>query len=75
MVFEDLKDGSVAVLKGYKKGNAQFRKKLMAMGLTEGTELKVVRKAPLGDPVEIEIRGFLLTLRKTEAEMLILKEV
>ena len=38
------------------------------MGLVKGTPFKVLRKAPLGDPLEIQIRGFLLALRKQEAE-------
>jgi ferrous iron transport protein A len=40
------------------------------MGLTPGTSLTVVRVAPLGDPVEIEVRGYSLTLRRDEAEIL-----
>ena len=40
------------------------------MGLTPGTELSVVRVAPLGDPVEIKVRGFSLSLRKDEADAL-----
>jgi ferrous iron transport protein A len=43
-------------------------KRLLEMGLTRGTPIEVVRHAPLGDPVEIRIRGYLLSLRKSEAE-------
>ena len=43
------------------------------MGLTRGTELRLVKVAPLGDPVEIEVRGYRLSLRKKEAEALLLK--
>ncbi len=42
--------------------------RLMMMGLTPGTSLTVVRVAPLGDPIEIKIRGFNLSLRREEAE-------
>jgi ferrous iron transport protein A len=45
------------------------------MGLTPGIEFKVIRHAPLGDPVEIEVRGFKLSLRKQEADALIVEEV
>jgi ferrous iron transport protein A len=40
------------------------------MGLTPGTEFTVVRLAPLGDPIEIVVRGYSVSLRKNEAEML-----
>jgi len=43
-------------------------KRLLEMGLTCGTPIEVIRHAPLGDPVEIRIRGYLLSLRKSEAE-------
>jgi ferrous iron transport protein A len=42
--------------------------RLMDMGLVRGTTIEVVRLAPLGDPIEIRVRGFMLTLRRTEAE-------
>ncbi len=43
-------------------------KRLLEMGLTRGTPIEVVRHAPLGDPVEIRVRGYLLSLRQSEAE-------
>jgi ferrous iron transport protein A len=48
-----------------------YKRKLLAMGLTPGTELRVTRHAPLGDPTEIEVRNFRLSLRKHEADALI----
>ncbi|MCP4475954.1 MAG: ferrous iron transporter A [Gammaproteobacteria bacterium] len=51
------------------------RHKLLAMGLIPGAIFRVVRKAPLGDPVEIEIKGFLLSLRAKEIATLELGEV
>lgn len=45
-----------------------FRKKLLSMGLTPGIEIKVLRKAPLGGPLELSLRGFSLSLRKNEAQ-------
>ncbi len=44
------------------------RSRLMEMGLLVGTSVELVRFAPLGDPVEIKVRGYNLTLRKSEAE-------
>lgn len=50
-----------------------YKQKLLAMGLTPGTEFTVTRVAPLGDPVEIRVRGFKLSLRKDEAEALVVE--
>ncbi|MBN1904044.1 MAG: ferrous iron transport protein A [Deltaproteobacteria bacterium] len=63
----DLEINAIAKISGYSKAGKAFMNKLLAMGLTKGTELKVVRVAPLGDPIEINIRGFYLSLRKNEA--------
>jgi ferrous iron transport protein A len=46
------------------------RARLMEMGLLVGTQVQLVRFAPLGDPVEIKVRGYHLTLRKEEAEQI-----
>lgn len=48
-------------------GKGAIRKRIMDMGLTNGTDFEVIRVAPLGDPVEIKIRGYLLSLRMSEA--------
>lgn len=47
------------------------RPRLMEMGLLVGTKVELVRFAPLGDPVEIKVRGYNLTLRKHEAEQIL----
>jgi ferrous iron transport protein A len=47
------------------------RSRLMEMGLLVGTRVELVRFAPLGDPVEIKVRGYHLTLRKSEAEQIL----
>jgi ferrous iron transport protein A len=44
------------------------RKRLLDMGITTGVNLKLVKVAPLGDPIEIEVRGYNLSLRKSEAK-------
>ncbi len=51
----------------------QSRPRLMEMGLLVGTTVELVRFAPLGDPVEIKIRGYNLTLRKHEAEQIFVR--
>ncbi|URR35743.1 ferrous iron transport protein A [Thermosynechococcus sp. HN-54] len=55
---------------GYASTAPSYKRKLLAMGLTPGTEVEVVRHAPLGDPTEIRVRGFHLSLRKDEADAL-----
>jgi Fe2+ transport system protein FeoA len=49
------------------------RPRLMEMGLLVGTKVELVRFAPMGDPVEIKVRGYNLTLRKHEAEQILVK--
>ncbi len=49
------------------------RSRLMEMGLLVGTPVELVRFAPLGDPVEIRVRGYNLTLRKQEAEQILVR--
>ena len=48
-------------------GDAEAARRLMEMGLMRGTSVEVVRRAPLGDPLEVKVRGFMLTLRLAEA--------
>lgn len=50
------------------------RPRLMEMGLLVGTKVELVRFAPMGDPVEIKVRGYNLTLRKNEAEQILVRE-
>lgn len=65
--------GEPARVIGFENTHKAYRKRLLAMGLTPGTEFNVVRFAPLGDPIEIKLRGFSLTLRKDEAETLLVE--
>ncbi|PLS68304.1 MAG: hypothetical protein CV045_08705 [Cyanobacteria bacterium M5B4] len=62
--------GSRLRLLGYEPTARDYKRKLLAMGLTPGVEILVKRYAPLGDPIEIEVRGFALSLRKEEANAL-----
>ncbi len=63
----DLKPGDTAQVAGYEPGEPAYRQKLLALGLTRGVEFQVIKAAPLGDPIEIEVRGYRLSLRKLEA--------
>ncbi len=53
------------------KSTGQIRKRILDMGITTGVRVEVIRTAPLGDPVEFKLRGYLLTLRKSEADTVI----
>lgn len=55
---------------GYKSCSSAYKKRLLAMGLIPGKEFAVVRRAPLGDPIEIHVNGFSLVLRAKEAEVI-----
>ena len=59
--------GSSAVLREFPKQGVAFLR-LREMGMLPGTTLTLVRTAPLGDPIEIKVRGYSLTLRKSEAD-------
>ena len=51
------------------KGTGSTRRRLMDMGIVSGALVEVIRRAPLGEPIEFKIKGYHLTLRKAEAEM------
>lgn len=51
-------------------GEGAVKRRIMDMGITKGVEIKVRRVAPLGDPIEITVRGYELSLRKADAEMI-----
>ena len=70
--LSEMKIGQAGRITGFVKseGGKAYRQKLLAMGLTVGTEFSIKRVAPMGDPIEIQVRGFSLSLRKIEANML-----
>ena len=67
--LKDIKIGkSATVLKLH--GEGALRRRIMDMGITKGVQVKVRKVAPLGDPLEITVRGYELSLRKADAEMI-----
>lgn len=74
MRFSQLHIGQKARIIALAKGQPAYRKRLIAMGLLPGAAFTVSRIAPLGDPIEIIIRGVALSLRKQEANILELEE-
>ncbi len=75
MKLKDLKVGESARVTGYDTTDRMYRQKLLQMGLVRRAEFKLVRMAPLGDPAEIQLSGFNLTLRKAEAEALEIEKI
>lgn len=51
-------------------GEGAVKRRIMDMGITRGAEVHVVKVAPLGDPVEVTVRGYQLSVRKADAEMI-----
>lgn len=51
-------------------GEGAVKRRIMDMGLTKGTAVSVIKVAPLGDPVQIHVRGYELSVRKADAEMI-----
>ena len=54
-------------------GEGAVRRRIMDMGITKGTEIYVRKVAPLGDPIEVTVRGYELSLRKGEAENIVVE--
>ncbi|MCA1806397.1 MAG: ferrous iron transport protein A [Actinobacteria bacterium] len=73
--LQDLKPGDYAEILGYEdsSANTPYRARLLSLGLTPHVCARVVRVAPAGDPIEIEIRGYRLSLRKAEADILTIR--
>lgn len=73
MTLKDVKIGETAkVIK--LNGEGPVKRRIMDMGLTKGVEVYVRKVAPLGDPIEITVRGYELSIRKADAEMVLVEE-
>ena len=67
--LKDAKVDDVVVVKRL-HGEGPIKRRIMDMGITKGSELYIRKVAPLGDPVEVTVRGYELSLRKADAEMI-----
>ena len=72
MTLRELKPGRSGVVDSV-KGAGNIRRRVLEMGVTPGVKIDVIKVAPLGDPVEVMLRGYNLSLRKEEAEAINLK--
>ncbi len=73
--LKNLAVGNIGKVIGFDQSGKAYRKRLLAMGLTPGIEFSITRFAPMGDPVEIKLRGFSLTLRKDEAAVVLVEKL
>ncbi|MHA1856262.1 MAG: FeoA family protein [Promethearchaeota archaeon] len=73
MKLSELKPGDTGKIVDI-TGEKKYIRRLSDMGLIRGTSVKMIRRAPLGDPIEIIIRGYKLTLRKHEIEGIIVEK-
>jgi ferrous iron transport protein A len=69
MLLSDIKPGQVVEVVSL-AGQSSFRRRLMELGLVPGTRVELLRVAPLGDPVELLVRGASLSIRKAEASVI-----
>jgi ferrous iron transport protein A len=55
------------------QGEGAVKRRIMDMGITKGTQIHIRKVAPLGDPIEVNVRGYELSLRKADAEMILVE--
>jgi len=72
MILKDCPEGFQGQIK-LLKGPSVLKKRFFALGFVPGRKLKVIRQAPLKDPLEVEIMGYLLAIRKEEAQYVVLE--
>lgn len=70
MFLKDLPVGSKGRIVSFSKDHPEYRRRLVMLGATPGTPFDVVRIAPLGDPIEIRVRGSFISVRRDEAELM-----
>lgn len=70
--LKDVKIGETAIVTKL-NGMGALRRRIMDMGITKGTSIYLRKVAPLGDPIEVTVRGYELSLRKEDAENIIVR--
>lgn len=73
--FSELKKGDKVEIVGYNEGDARYKSKLLSMGLVRGVTMEVMQVAPLGDPIEVSVLSYRLSLRREEGNVLNLKRI
>ncbi|MCG9598147.1 ferrous iron transport protein A [Vibrio sp. Isolate25] len=73
MKLSDLTQGQKATITGFSELSSDVRKKLMVMGLLPQTPVTLIRKAPMGDPLQVEVRGVSLAVRTNIANAILVE--
>lgn len=68
--LSELKIGQTAIVKKLKNQDKQIRRHLLDMGITRGVKVKIKKIAPMGDPIDIELRGYQLAIRKADLKLI-----
>lgn len=68
--LSELKIGQTAIVKQLKISDKQIRRHLLDMGITRGVKVKIKKIAPMGDPIDIELRGYQLAIRKADLKLI-----
>ena len=71
--LKDVKIGESVTVKKLSGNDGALKRRVMDMGITKGSTVYIRKVAPLGDPVEITVRGYKLSLRKADAEMIVVE--
>ncbi len=75
MLLKEIPVGAKGRITGFRKDHPEYRRRLVMLGATPGTTFEVVRIAPLGDPIEIRVRGSFISVRRDEAELMEVERV
>ncbi|MCQ9064953.1 FeoA family protein [Vibrio diabolicus] len=75
MKLSEINPGNTVTIRLLDGLSSDIRKKLMVMGLLPNTEVKVIRRAPMGDPLQVEVRGVSVALRETIAQKIEVERV
>jgi ferrous iron transport protein A len=73
ITLNSLLPGEHGIIERVDSAASSVRQRLLEMGLTKGTDIEIIRFAPMGDPIEISVRGYRLSLRRVEAESVIIQ--
>ena len=70
MQMKEMQPGEKGRVLGIKNTQPHFRRRLLTFGMTPGAQFEILRVAPLGDPIEIRVRGSFMSIRRDEADLL-----
>lgn len=71
LALSELRPGEKAVIRLVRTSSPHIKQRLMELGMTRGSSVELIRVAPMGDPLEVKIKGYRLSLRKVEAEAIV----